>query len=776
MMRIWLALSGSWHHCATRLMASLIRLRVQTVPPHRHLVIGLLCVSLVTLFASIALAQNGDNPALTQAKRATVFLMQTYTAGGAQAISCVGSGTVISSSGLILTNAHLASATGPCRGERIVVSLPLRLDEPPVPTYVADVVQADLRFDVAVLQITGGLDGSVLEAEELNLPFVPIGDPSSLLPGSSLTVVGYPDPGDTSVASADVPIIGTTIEKSGSTLAWFRIGAEWGGTGSGGGAYDPTGRLVGVPTSAPSTAGRVPGPNCLSLQDNTHDGSITEQDACVPVGAPITQVRPISFATPLVEAARNGFRLSHKAGINATPPVEDAGFGRLFFATGVSETGVPTHIITSAPAGTTSLFLFFDYRNMRPGTPYELKVTRNGVEERQLSLGPLAWGGGQHGMWYIGTQNVPWPDGSYEFVLLVEGEPLTNSSIVIGGSPAEPSFSNLAFGVPDASGGFATPGTLLPSEVTQIDARFDFQGMTDGQQWTEIWYLDGAIVSNTTRKWERGAAGQALVSALNYDGLPLGTYRLELLIADRLAATGDIYLAGRAGPDGVPKAFSNARIASSISADGLPEGQTGSVMPLGTNILFVFVDWDLIPTGTLWTYRWFLDGRLVASSTQRWDGGGVGSNLWMSLSSNQRLPQGSYAVEVILENRPMFSHSVAIGSGTQPQTGQEATTDEVFISGIVRDALTGTGISNASVIVLDWRLESARFTWDQSEIHTQAITDEQGRFYFPRGLPRAHYYTVYVFADGYLTIVEDTFTILSTQSSPVDIVIEMARP
>jgi hypothetical protein len=33
-----------------------------------------------------------------------------------------------------------------------------------------------------------------------------------------------------------------------------------------------------------------------------------------------------------------------------------------------------------------------------------------------------------------------------------------------------------------------------------------------------------------------------------------------------------------------------------------------------------------------------------------------------------------------------------------------------------------------------------------------------------------------VFAESYITIVEDNFTILSTQPSPVDIVIELSRP
>ncbi len=59
---------------------------------------------------------------------------------------------------------------------------------------------------------------------------------------------------------------------------------------------------------------------------------------------------------------------------------------------------------------------------------------------------------------------------------------------------------------------------------------------------------------------------------------------------------------------------------------------------------------------------------------------------------------------------------------------------------------------------------------------TQAITDREGRFVLPRGLERGNYYTVYVFAEGYITIVEDNFTVFRSQPSPADIIIEMGRP
>ncbi len=724
-------------------------------------------------------AQEPEPAAMTRARQATVFLMQTYESGGTQVLSCVGSGTLISDDGLILTNAHLATPIGPCRGERVIVALPVRLDEPPVPTYVARPVQVDVSFDLAVLQITGSLDGSLIDTETLNLPFVSIGDPSTLLPGKGLTFVGYPDISATSVEAVQGVITGITSEKGGSRMAWFRTDSDLGGGMSGGGAYDTDGMLIGVPTSAPATMGTEASTTCLSIQDNTRDGLITERDACVPIGAPVTAIRPIVFARPLIEAAQKGFHLEHAAGLQEAPPTGEPSVSRLIFSPQITDTGMPTQIVSRLPSGATSLYLFFDYANMRPGIPYEIQVSRDGVNLPQFGLGPLAWSGERSGMWYFGTEGKTWPDGLWEFTILLGGKLAGTARIEIGGQPEPQTFSNLAFGFLDQAGTFAPASTLLPASIGQFDAQFSFEGMLEGQAWTEVWYLDGSEVFRETRLWDRGPSGTTTVSAINAQGLPLGTYRLELYIGERLAATGDITLAGTRDTQGNPQIFSNNQLATEITRDGQPGGQIGAsgmTAPLGTTSLYAFVDWDMMPNNVTWTYRWFLDGRLVASSTQPWNAGGVGKGFWVGLVSEKPLPEGAYAVEVLVQGRPMFSATASIGSGTQPISGIQAESDEVLISGTVIDALTGEGIPGALVIVLDVALESPDFTWNESDIHTQAITDRQGRFSLPRGLARRNYYTTYVFAEGYITIIEDNFTIPRDQPSPTEIVIEMTRP
>lgn len=735
-------------------------------------------VALAALASRIALAQNTEPPAIVNAENATVYLMQTFSQAGSEVVSCVGSGTLVSPTGLILTNAHLVQAVGPCRGERVLVALSVRPNEPPVATYLAHVVQVDSTLDLAVIQIVSGLDGSSIDPKTLNLPFVAVGDPSNLAVGSGLTFVGYPDTGQSNVAAVDGAITSMAAEKAGSRAAWLRTGSTLGGAMAGGGAYDINGSLLGVLTSAPGTDGLGVGVDCLSIQDNNHDGVINDRDACAPVGHAVTLIRPINFALPLIESATNDFQLDRLPGFPETPLTAAPVIKRMFFSEGVSDQGVPAHITDALQSGAKSVYLFFDYQNMRPGTSYELRVTSGGADVPSLDLGPLSWGGGRNGTWYIGNDNAPLPDGTYEFTLFLAGQAAAVGKLTVGNTAPEPTFRNLAF-TANGSSGTNVPGSpLFPVQGTQqITASFGYDGMKTGQDWTEIWYLDGSEIFRATHLWDHDVQGQLSVTASNLAGLPLGTYRLELMIGKQLAATGDVTLVGNRGPQSQAIAFSNVRISSDKTRDGLPAGTTGAVMPLGVDSLYLFVDWDNMPAGIPWTYRWFLDGRLVASSTQLWDNGGVGQNLWVSLSSTQPLAEGTYSVEILVGGTPMLpGATVTIGSGTRAPTGIQNSSDVVNITGTVTDALTGQGIPGALVTVLNVNFVSAQFTGNESQIYSEGISDQRGRFSLSKGLPRSNYYTFYVYADGYTTIVEDTFIILKAQTSPVNISIQMNHP
>lgn len=736
-------------------------------------------IALVLVSFTEAVQAQDDIPVdpLDRARQASVFLSQTYDLNGEQIFSCVGSGTLLSEDGLILTNARLATPSGPCQGERIIVSLPSRPNDPPVPTYLAEVVEVNTRLDLATLQISSSLSGTPVDQDTLNLPFVTIGDPFPLGPGNTLNIIGYEDAGNSSVSLLPAEITALSGETTAGTTAWFRVDAGLNGTLSGGGAYDSNGALVGIPTSAPAGTGQEPGASCLSVQDTNNDRLITADDACVPVGAEITAVRPVSVALPLIESGRLGFRLESREGLFSSPPSDVPAVNRLFFSTGISGSGLPTNIVRETTTDAPGLFLWFDYRNMQYGMLYEIRATRDGTPVPELSLGPLSWGGGQSGIWYTGAANTDLSAGTYEFTIVVNGETLDSASVQIGDVEERPQFSNLVFGTPDAAtGSLGIEGVLLPAEIPQVVAQFDFANMLADQAWTEVWYLDGTEVSRNVRTWTAGADGTSSVAATNVDGLPLGNYRLELFIGEELAATGDVWLAGTRGAQGTSAIFANSRIANERNRNGQPDGQIGNVLPIGAESIYLFFDWDLMPSRTRWTYRWFLDGRLVASRTQEWDAGGVGADYYVGLLSNEALPEGTYAVEVLVENQPKFSETINIGAGTQPLEGEQGETNEIFISGRVQDALTGEGIAGALVFLLNVEFESPQFLFDEAQILTQAITDREGNFSWPRGVPNANFYTLYVYADGYITIIEDNFTIPGTTQGPQDILIEMGQP
>jgi S1-C subfamily serine protease len=216
-----------------------------------------------------------------------------------------GSGSIISPDGLILTNAHVVLPDKYYDVKQLQIGITVGDDKPPVRRYIAEVIQADPRLDIAVIRISSDLAGHPVDSSTLDLPYVPLGNSDTLSLGDSLTILGYPGIGGETITLTRGEVSGFTSELGRAGRAFIKTSATIAGGNSGGLAADPAGRLIGVPTEL-GYGGEQEFVDCRVLADTNRDGVIDDQDSCVPTGGFINALRPISLAVPLIEAAQRG--------------------------------------------------------------------------------------------------------------------------------------------------------------------------------------------------------------------------------------------------------------------------------------------------------------------------------------------------------------------------------------------------------------------------------------------------------------------------------------
>lgn len=228
----------------------------------------------------------------------------------------VGSGTVISPEGLVLTNFHVidmaahrdrfaqwereAAAAGSFlsfrleeRGVMILTSVDGGLPEP---TYLAEIVAQDAGLDLAVLHVVAKLNGSAVSPNVTALPYIPIGDSDAISLADPIDIYSYPQAGGGSLTYTTGVVSGFNFEPGAKSRAWITTDATLSGGSSGGTAVNRRGQLVGVPTQGSAL-------DCRPF-DTNGDGELNVQDVgCIPVGGSIGQIRPINLAWPLLEQA-----------------------------------------------------------------------------------------------------------------------------------------------------------------------------------------------------------------------------------------------------------------------------------------------------------------------------------------------------------------------------------------------------------------------------------------------------------------------------------------
>lgn len=173
------------------------------------------------------------------------------------------SGTLVSPTGLVLTNYHVVAEVAESPGaekDPVIIGVTLDPHDAPRELFRGRVVLGDKRLDLALVQITCGLYHQPLPAG-YRFPCLPLGESAGMEIGELVSVLGYPSIGGTTgrvsvtltrgvISGFEKLPIGTLIK----TDAGISPGS------SGGAALDSHWRLIGVPTFeniSPEVVGRM---------------------------------------------------------------------------------------------------------------------------------------------------------------------------------------------------------------------------------------------------------------------------------------------------------------------------------------------------------------------------------------------------------------------------------------------------------------------------------------------------------------------------------------
>lgn len=384
-----------------------------------------------------------------------VALRQGFMGGMSSAWT--GSGTIVHPQGVILTNCHVANprAMGMPSppADKLAIAVTERSDQPPVLTYVADIVAQSPEMDLAVLRIVGRVDGK--SVSRLNLPTVPIGDSDALELGDLMSIFGYPGIGGETVTFTSGSVSGFTQQRDiTSGRAWIKTDATIAGGNSGGTSVNVAGELVGVPTQAAAGTGITP-VDARPVVDTNQDGRVDQRDTPMAIGGFINGLRPINMAKPLLEKAGMQFNSGGKTGRAAVvtpkkrggklaglkkassssraktqekatePTIKD-----LVFCDRVTRDGLPVNPSAILQGDTKQIFASFEFDGMRNRTKWGQVWS---VDGKKVYEDEASWSDGPRGRKTLAVQSRnTLPDGKYHLAIYVKGAIIAEGQVTVG--------------------------------------------------------------------------------------------------------------------------------------------------------------------------------------------------------------------------------------------------------------------------------------------------------------------------------------------------------
>ena len=157
-----------------------------------------------------------------------------------------GSGTVIDSDGLILTNLHVVDPELPW--DSIAIYTVDDPKQPPQLSYFAAIASFDTGLDIAVLKIVANSRGEAVSVD--GLPTVVLGNSDSVEVGDDLQILGFPDIGGDTLTLTEGIVSGFVSDPSRPAQSrWIKTDAEISNGNSGGAALNEGEELVAIPTA-----------------------------------------------------------------------------------------------------------------------------------------------------------------------------------------------------------------------------------------------------------------------------------------------------------------------------------------------------------------------------------------------------------------------------------------------------------------------------------------------------------------------------------------------
>jgi S1-C subfamily serine protease len=342
------------------------------------------------------------NPTVDQLAQATVQII------GLDQVDqplCSGSGTFVSTDGLILTNAHVVTSDELCGFDSIGIAVTLDSGRPPDLLYRAETLAIDPELDLAVLGVSAPLDPG--DPVPIVFPALDLGDSDNLGIGDDLRILGYPEIGGETITFTNGSVSGFTAQAGVGDRALIKTDATIAGGNSGGAAVDLDGRLIGIPTKARATE-TGPAVDCRPLADTNGDGEVDELDNCVPIGGFLNGLRPINLARDLIDEAGSvevGPVEAERPRVEVDPAL--VMMSRPRFSIGQAEDN-PVELVETATGGIEELCLFVDWRGIPDGAEWDGIWWYNGDIVDDYSLVGQLWEFGNEGsnFWICAIDNA----------------------------------------------------------------------------------------------------------------------------------------------------------------------------------------------------------------------------------------------------------------------------------------------------------------------------------------------------------------------------------